>query len=181
MRCGISDSTYLRHEQRRWREAAGRSHSGKRWQALRHGPPGLFTLNTDGSGYQIIHTFTSAPPFYFYDAQPLNVIEGQDGVLYGITSASYLQSPDSLLYGVQKDGSGFTALHQFTSSGATLPLLVQGENGVLYGGVVSVSPAPAAVYSVSTKGGGFSVLRYFPGQTVSSLVPRPGGVLLGSA
>jgi uncharacterized repeat protein (TIGR03803 family) len=94
----------------------------------------VFKLNKDGSGYSILHSFGSTAddalsPF-------TGLVEGPDGALYGTTEIG--GSNDSgTVYGLNKDGSGYTVLYNFGSGGGDgagpLARLVKGSDGALYG------------------------------------------------
>src|SRR2546423_1467974 len=94
----------------------------------------LFTINTNGGDYRILHSFTDAPS----DGGDLRaaLMEASDGVLYGTTSWGGPYGA-GLLFKVSKNGSGYSVLHNFTNApgdGAkpfAAPL--ESSDGALYG------------------------------------------------
>src|SRR5438874_11432895 len=67
----------------------------------------VFTVNTDGSGFTNLHTFT--------DGASLSVgLILSGNTLYGTTSGG--SSSNGTVFRVNTDGTGFTNLHNFTAS-----------------------------------------------------------------
>src|SRR5206468_1724124 len=99
----------------------------------------VFKLNKDGSGYRVLLSFSRTDGYY-----PQALVEGSDGVLYGTTSfggnggcVNDLDAGCGTIFKLNKDGSGYTILHHFNSTGGDgqVPFagLVEGSNGALYG------------------------------------------------
>jgi uncharacterized repeat protein (TIGR03803 family) len=112
----------------------------------------VYKLNQDGSGYKTIYRFSdnglSATP-----SSPL--IEGNDGVLYG--TAQSLSGLGGMVFGLNRDGTGFTAIHSFLASGEgwnPIGKLTMAGDGTFYG----------ATSSGGTLGGG-TVFQLLPPQT----------------
>jgi uncharacterized repeat protein (TIGR03803 family) len=130
----------------------------------------VFRLNADGSGYAVLHTFN---PNADGGQSPGGLVEGRDGALYGTT---YFGGPLTnkyrfgeglgTLFKLNKDGSGFTVLHNFTNAGGDgrypARLLTQGRDGAFYG--------------TTTEGGEFGPGTFFklwPPETPDILDVRP--------
>jgi uncharacterized repeat protein (TIGR03803 family) len=76
-------------------------------------PGTVFALNTDGSGYRVIHSFDAtngAGPW-------AGLVEGADGALYGTTPLGG-SNDVGVVFKLNKDGRGYSVLHHFGSSGA---------------------------------------------------------------
>src|SRR4051794_39107214 len=97
---------------------------------------GLWLLNAKAqpSIYSMIYDFSRGPTkrgdFYYASA----VIEGEDGRLYGTTSAGGSYS-NGTVFTIERDGSGYRALHSFaTPPDGTSPTgVIEGSDGRLYG------------------------------------------------
>lgn len=129
----------------------------------------VFRLNTDGSGFSVIHTFSQAS----YDLSVQNVTNSD-----GINPAASLVSDGNSLYGTAKyggvggggtvfklntDSSGFTTLHSFTSRDGQTPSsepLLSGNT--LYGTTSGGGDAGSgSVFKINTDGSGFATLHSF--------------------
>jgi uncharacterized repeat protein (TIGR03803 family) len=99
----------------------------------------IFKVTADGSDYTILRSFD-----YFGGdaARPIQMIEGSDGALYGITGGLTVAGGtsntniDGVVFTVQKDGSGYGILHAFgvvTNDGVGPTGLLEDLDGTLYG------------------------------------------------
>jgi uncharacterized repeat protein (TIGR03803 family) len=112
----------------------------------------IFKLNTDGSGYIVLHSFTKANA----DGQkPLAaLLEAKDGLLYGTT---YLGGDHGAgtIFNLNKDGTGYAVLRSFDTANG------DGQNpraGVMQG-------SDLAFYGTTWSGGesGFgTIFRFLP-------------------
>ena len=124
----------------------------------------IFKMNTDGSGYTNMHSFTSgvndgASPQY-------NSLTPSGTNLYGMTagggSAGY-----GVIFRINTDGSGYTNLHGFVSgaSDGNTPygsLTLSGTN--LYGMTeLGGSGSGGALFRINTDGSGYTNLHMFAG------------------
>ena len=135
----------------------------------------VFALNTDGTGFRTLHSFTATAGSAGLDgygtnsdgAIPLGGLVVSGHTLYGTTSAG-----GSVGYGtvfaVNTDGTGFTNLHTFawTSDGAVpyAGLVLSGKT--LYGtasagGRTADSSGLGVVFAVNTDGTGYTNLHSF--------------------
>lgn len=128
----------------------------------------VFKLNTDGSGFTILHSFTNT------DAVPSSLMQGNDGTLYG---AGLLA-----VFKLDTDGSNYTALHIFNSASdgyITYGKLIQGSDGALYGTANrGGTNGWGTVFKLNTDGSGFKVLHTFT-NSPDGRSPR-GGLIQGS-
>ena len=126
----------------------------------------VFKINKDGSGYQILHRFSTTGN----DGQTPNgeLMEGSDGALYGGTANGGVNGGGTI-YKLNKDGSGYTILRSFFGTGgdgqSPKCALLQLSNGVFYGTTelgsangagcvfaLSTSPLPPQIVSLSASG-----------------------------
>src|SRR6266496_2689425 len=118
---------------------------------------------TDSVGYEQLHAFdrSAGDGEYLYDS----VIEGKDGRLYG-TTLNGGPEDGGLVFGLNKNGSGYTVLHHF-GYGATNGLspwgtVIQGSDQKLYGATRHGGTFDAGIiFSITTSGTGFTVVRNF--------------------
>jgi len=102
----------------------------------------MFKLGKDGSGFIVLHRFHSPSDFNGNDGiMPLgNLVVGNDGTLYGTTSAGGGGGSLGTLFKLSPDGSGYSVLHRFANylegSGPEGPALVRASDGALYGATI---------------------------------------------
>jgi len=148
----------------------------------------IFTLNPDGTGYSVLHTFAAGeevPPPTSYssdvgDGTPVpRVIQGSDGHLYG-TMPHGGASGNGIVFKMNPNGSAFTVIHEFASSGDGAPAgLIQASDGFFYG-------VGASIFKIDSDGGNYTVLHTFNYSTDGSLTYSPlfqarDGALYGTA
>ncbi|MBI5381124.1 MAG: putative Ig domain-containing protein [Opitutae bacterium] len=123
------------------------------------------------------------------------LVQGGDGALYGVLSADGGSSGGlGLVYKVNRDGTGFTILKQFTGENGdgALPYsgLTLGADGLLYGttrhgGDMSASQDPAyslgrgIIFRMNLDGSGYTILKKFAGSPNEGALPV-GKLLQGS-
>lgn len=153
------------------------------------GRGGVFRLNRDGSGYQIISSFNfgggSAP------RGPLGgVVEGHDGRLYGTTEWGGSANKGTI-FALKKDGAGAILVGSLGWAAGFVAnpdgSLLQARDGFLYGTAYAGGASNlGGVFKISTNGSPFSVLRSFgqyAGDGVephAGLVAHPDGRLAGT-
>lgn len=116
---------------------------------------GVFKLNTDGTGFVLLHSFSTPASGGVVDgAYPAaDLLEGNDGALYGTTSSGGTNSPPrGSVFKLNKDGTGYTLLLGFSGPG-----LVEGLDGALYGSTEGI------IYKMNHDGTGFAVVRQLSG------------------
>src|SRR5258708_14585211 len=89
----------------------------------------LYRINRDGSGASVLRSFSFAEGYFYLSC----VTQGSDGALYGI-----LFNNGAVTYGtlfkINRDGSGYTVLLNFTSAmGFPRSGVIEGKDGLLYG------------------------------------------------
>lgn len=161
-----------------------------------------FKINTNGSGYALLHTFLGSD--VGDGRNPYNgLVRGRDGVLYGTThSGGANQLPGTwanrgTVFKLDVDGSGYSVLYNFGSiagDGMGANGLVEASDGVLYGttqyGVSETNQAVmtyGTVFKLNRDGSGYGVLYHFGSSVGDGLQPLAGvvegtdGVLYGTA
>jgi uncharacterized repeat protein (TIGR03803 family) len=125
----------------------------------------VFAINTDGTGFSTLHSFTAAsgPSSTNNDgALPVAGLILSGNTLYGTTPAGGITG-NGTVFAVNIDGTGFSTLHSFTSAGgegvATFSGLILSGNtlyGTTYAGGTS---GYGTVFAIHTDGTGFTTLH----------------------
>jgi uncharacterized repeat protein (TIGR03803 family) len=145
------------------------SGGGKNWGTL-------FAVNSDGTGFTILYTFTG-----LNDAgNPGNLILGTDGRLYGTAyegAAAYSGSWGTV-FAINPDGTGFATLYsfRFSNTGYASPTsLIQGVDGRLYG-------TAGGIFAMNTDGTGFATISRLTGNDLlaTSIMQGIDGRLYGT-
>lgn len=125
----------------------------------------VFSLQTNGSGFAVLHTFRAHDGV---NPQSSLVLAGNR--LYGATQSQPYPQATGTIWSVSLDGSSFAVLHTLTNDGTTYSghyitgLLPSG--GTLFGtSVVGGTNFNGTIFAISTNGTGFRVLYTF-GSTV---------------
>lgn len=119
----------------------------------------VFTLGTNGSGFQVLRTFSYGNSF---GATPEAGLTLAGGKLYGVTSTS--SSGSGKVFRFNPDGTDFDVITTVPSSvGApTSEIEIQGDT--IFGTAVPFNPtSTGSVFRVFTDGTGFEVLKTFSG------------------
>lgn len=127
----------------------------------------VYSLNTDGSGFQTFHAFNGAD-----GANPEDALTAIGSTLYGTTQGPVGNQggkgvPFGTVFAINTDGSNFQNLHLFPNTG---PLIypqsaVTLVGSTLYGTTVnSQFGGTGGVYSLGLDGSNFSVAQVFPYQ-----------------
>ena len=148
----------------------------------------VFSMNTNGTGYRILHAFTGG----LDGGQPYAGLLLLSNTLYGSASserALFNSQPDyGVLYSMGADGTRFTVLHRFSGLvPAPLPYIRANADGALpYGPLILWSnllygtaafggtAGGGTLFSLRTDGTGFKTLHSFVEDTDSE---RPKGAL----
>ena len=145
----------------------------------------VFVLNTDGTGYTVLHTFSGDD-----GGVPNARLLLAGNTLYG-TTAKGGSNGVGTVFAINTDGTGFTNLHYFTTLGGSgypsgnsqnfnspSHLILSGNT--LYGTTDSGGvDGYGTVYALNTDGSGYTNLISFTGDTGDD--PNAGLLLLGSA
>ena len=132
----------------------------------------IVKMNTDGNGWQVLHSFTNNPDGGIPLSGPM---QAWDGAIYGMTySGGY--TVQGTIYRLQPDGSAYTNIYTFTNYAAPpyhldgfhpQSVLVQGtsvdNSGVLYGTTLDSSTNLVGV------GGSVFGLVISPGLTITPI------------
>jgi uncharacterized repeat protein (TIGR03803 family) len=131
----------------------------------------VFRLETDGSGFRILHSF-----YCTIDdgLNPSGLFEGSDAALYGVTDGGGGANgyAGGVIFKLNKDGSGYGILRSFdnaaTGEGANTTLM-EGSDGGLYGtrwgsGLTnSTGLTLGIVFKMNKDGSGYTILHSFSG------------------
>jgi uncharacterized repeat protein (TIGR03803 family) len=145
----------------------------------------VFKVNTDGTGFAVLHSFTPLSNGDFGTnsdgANPHTALVLSGNTVYG-TTAEGGEWGSGVVFAVNADGTGFTNLHSFISHGSSYSVsgLVLSGN-TLYGTRGYVDPffyAGGEVFSMKTDGTAFKTLCSLGGLASPSF-PETGIVLSG--
>jgi uncharacterized repeat protein (TIGR03803 family) len=150
----------------------------------------VFRLNRNGSGYQILRSFTAADGD---GALPYaGLTEGSNGDLYGMTQLGG-QHNLGTLYQLRQNPTGYSVLHQFTGAPAdgSLPgagaQLVVGSDNALYGTTHGGGTHDqGTVFRIDLDGTGYRIIHSFNATDATGANPYAGltlasdGALYGS-
>src|SRR5215471_523428 len=115
----------------------GRFYGTTQYGGVTNGAGTVFKLNKDGTGFAVLHYFQQTDGD---GSQPMGLVQGTDGALYGTTAYGGLASGLGFgtVFKLNPDGSGFQVLHRFSNNVSdgkypdTLGQLII-DGGVLYG------------------------------------------------
>ena len=156
----------------------------------------LFAVNTDGTGFTVLHSFTETPPYPgpYTNSDGANPRAGlllSGNTLYG-TAAGGGSGGAGTVFALSTNGTGFTALHSFTplptcpycpptNSDGVQPnagLILSGN--ILYGATIRGGSGGGTIFALNTNGTGFRTLRS-PGSEVGLISNPAGNTLYGTA
>ncbi len=151
----------------------------------------LYKLNTDGSGFLVLRSFSSSGG----DGQfpRARLLEASDGFLYGTTYGGGTYGAGTV-FKLAKDGNAFQTLRSFFSVAAEkvdarnpIAGLMEGSDGALYGTSYNGGTNDrGAVFSISKDGSVYKLLRSFSGsggdgaQPYAALCEASDGALYGT-
>jgi len=162
-----------------------------------HGWGSVFSVNTDGTGYAVLHAFSSPGGFPLHTNSdgvlPYGGLVLYSNTLYGTTGQGG-EPGMGTVFSLNVDGTGFTNLHQFasyaynsqlvtyTNSDGSLPyagLTLAG--GKLYGTCYQYGNLGiGTVFAINIDGTGFTNLHNFKGASEGAN-PRAGLILSGDS
>jgi len=138
----------------------------------------IFKINQDGSGFQVLHTFSDDPDggMTISDVD-VTLTLGTDHFLYG---ATFLGGDSELgtVYKLAEDGGSYQVLHRFDNSqNDRMPVatLLQASDGWLYG-----MTTEGVIFKMNTNGGGYTVLTNAIEGTLSGLLEGHDGGIYGT-
>ncbi len=148
----------------------------------------VFSITTNGTDFTIVRSFTTNQNAGAY---PLNnVIEGNDGRLYGRTISGGTNNGHSI-FGLNKDGTGYVVLHSFDSTLAdyfdSFSGLIEGSDGMIYGTTFENGALTnGSVFRLNKNGSNFQTLHDFAdsatdgGKPYGTVYETSEGVLYGT-
>jgi uncharacterized repeat protein (TIGR03803 family) len=134
----------------------------------------IFKINTDGTGFGVLHTFTGGD---LDGSHPIGSLTISGSTLYGMTSDGGNLTCDAagcgVVFSITTAGGSFTLLHEFAGGGTdgrnpggSLKLV----SGTLYGMTNAGGDAGlctgngcGTIFSITTAGGSFTLLHEFAG------------------
>jgi uncharacterized repeat protein (TIGR03803 family) len=130
----------------------------------------VFAVNTDGTGFTTLYSFTGGSD----GASPLAGLLLSNNTLYGTTSLDG-SSGKGTVFAVKTDGSGFTTLYSFTDAGMVFAAFVLSGN-TLYGTTdLGGSSGSGTVFAMNTDGTGFRTVYSFASFIAGSTINSDGG------
>ena len=132
----------------------------------------VFALGTNGAG-RVLHQFAGSPADGVGGAGGL--CEGTNGVLYGTSFGGGISNA-GVIFKIEKNGTGYGLLHQFTNApgDGAFPSagLLQGSDGILYGTTLGGgSNQSGTVFRMNPDGSDFAVLHDFGSVTNDGAYP----------
>ena len=132
----------------------------------------LFSVNADGTGFSLLRSFTGAAADGGNPRGSLTLVGSK---LYGMT-VNGGSSGNGAIFSINLDGTGFTLLHSFTTSGSggywpygSLTLVGSKLYGMTSQSGISVA---GSLFSMNLDGTGFSVLQSFPTGAADGQLPE---------
>jgi uncharacterized repeat protein (TIGR03803 family) len=130
----------------------------------------IFKIETNGSGYSIVHDFLGGTS----GSSPTAELVLSGSSLYGTTIGSgWGNTPGLTVFKINTDGSGFAVLKNFEATGygsGPCPSAALALSGSTLFGVTRAQCyydgafGCGSVFRINTDGSGFSILRQFPGR-----------------
>jgi uncharacterized repeat protein (TIGR03803 family) len=132
----------------------------------------IFSMSTDGSGYNILHNFPD-PAVPNDGATPWNSLLLEGDTLYGMTLGGG-SSGNGTVFSIDTNGSNYGILHNFLdgtvpNDGITPFGNVISDSGTLYGMTLTGGANGAGtIFSMSTDGSNYNILHSFPDPAVTN-------------
>ena len=137
----------------------------------------IFQLNTDGTGFEVLHSFSGGKTD---GADPEGSLTLSGSTLYGMTEAG--GGGGGTIFQINTDGSGYKVLHSFEDvpdgAGPGGDLTLSGST--LYGMTSSGGIAFGTIFQINTDGTGYQVLHNFSGYPGDGATPDGSLTLSGS-
>lgn len=153
------------------------------------GPGTIFAINTNGSGFTNLYSFTTPPGSVITNtdgATPLATLILSGNTLYG-TTRNGGNFGYGTVFAVNTNGAGFTTLHHFTgdNDGAWIQARLVLSGDTLYGtaragGIPSIQNGYGTLFSLKTNGADFTVLHSFTNLVYPNGLNLSGDTLYGT-
>ncbi len=133
---------------------------GKLWGVTQFGGEGsgvIFTLDTDGSNYQVVHKFQKLS-----GKSPLGALLDVGGVLWGTTNEGG-ENGVGLVFSIKNDGSDFMVHHNFDGIEGSGPIgALTFANSKIWGtSNYGGSYGGGTIFNIETDGTGFATVHHF--------------------
>jgi len=128
----------------------------------------VFSVDTDGAGFDPLHTFTYTPPD---GSWPLASVTLSGSMLYGTTYGGG-DSGNGAVFSVSTNGSGYQTVCSFELTNGYNPfgpVILSGSS--LYGMTFASGGGLGSIYSVNTNGSGYTTLHNFAGGAADGSSP----------
>ena len=157
---------------------------GRRPDGGNGGDGTVFALNTDGTGFTNLYSFTALSSVYFNNSDGANPMGGlvlSGNTLYGTTHSGGTNGGGTV-FAVNTNGTGFTNLYSFTGdSDGDNPyagLILSGNT--LYGTAGNGGAGYGTLFALTTNGTGFATLHTFTNNPDDGESPHAGLILSGN-
>jgi uncharacterized repeat protein (TIGR03803 family) len=130
----------------------------------------IFRIGKDGLNYGVIYNFLVLSN----GAVPRDLIEGSDGILYGITSSGGITNRGTV-YRCSRDGTLFEILHRFEGAAdghGPEGGLVEASDGYLYGTTTGNSTNRGTIFRLQKNGSDYAVIWRFTAGVYDGRNPR---------
>lgn len=139
----------------------------------------VYKINTDGTGFAILHSFGANPNDGNY---PYGGLVTDGATLYGLTSSS--GNALGTIFSIDVTGANYHVMHIFnpsTSDGSSPQGALLLSGGVLYGMTQHGGTlGSGTVFQISTNGTGFQLLHSFTGTATDGALPYGSLIISGS-
>ncbi len=131
----------------------------------------IFRLNTDGTGYELLHDFTGGADDGGY---PKGDVTAVNSMLYGMAEHGG-DSGSGVIFRINYNGSGFALLHEFTSGtddGGYPQGSLTSDGSALYGSSrYGGETDEGALFKIDPDGSGFELLHSFTSSAEEGYIP----------
>ena len=141
----------------------------------------VFKINTDGSGFATIYSFTAYTSGTNSDgATPEAGLVLSGNTLYGTASVGGGHYSVGTIFKVNTDGSGFTNLYNFSGAPGSTDGARPKAGMVLSGSTLYGTTEGGTIFKIDTSGTGFATLHAFPGTNTDGTELEASLVLSGN-
>ena len=137
----------------------------------------VYSINVNGTGYQVLHSFTGTASDGDEPVPGLTVV---GSTLVGVAEAGGTAN-DGVVFSLNTNGTGFQLLHSFSGADGSVPNHLTLVGSTLFGTTYrdGTGHFGGTLFSMSTSGTGFQVLHTFSGGGLGDGTgPTAGGLTL---